>query len=150
MVGLNLAPAQIWQDDCYYLNEETGRCERKYWIILAVSPDEEDLVTAVFTSKSNGLIESPACSLGPPRAGYYVGAPGNILLLPTWVDFSSVKFLDVYDLKLHIKQKRTHLTSQTLSSNLFCGVLRCTLQSEDISKRQASWIGDTAESLGCK
>lgn len=150
MNGLSLAPAQIWRDDCYYLNKVTGCCERKYWIVLALSPGLDDLVTAVFTSKPNGLMERPACSLGPPRAGYYVGAPGDVLIRPSWLDFSSVRYLDTYDLQLHMEQGRTYFTGQVLPSDVFCEILRCALQSEDITKRQARWVGDTAETLGCK
>jgi hypothetical protein len=78
MPKVSVAPGQIWRDDCYYLDRQTGECKRKYVLILAADAGG-DALTAVFTSKPNGLTENPACSLGPPRAGYFVGTPGGAL-----------------------------------------------------------------------
>ena len=50
---------QIWQDDCYYLDDQTGQCMRKFVLILAINAQTGDSVTVVFTSKSNGLPETP-------------------------------------------------------------------------------------------
>lgn len=143
-----VAPGQIWQDECYYLDRQTGECKRKYVLILATDGNG-DSVTAVFTSKPHGLAENPACSLGPPRAGYFVGVPGGVFNLPTWVDFSSLDTLDGDDLANHIVSGRTRLLAQTLTPQIFCAVLRCVLQSDDITGRQARWIGDTVASLNC-
>ncbi|MDD5176659.1 MAG: hypothetical protein PHQ05_09585 [Sterolibacterium sp.] len=148
MIQIAVAPGQIWQDDCYYLDRLTGECKRKYVLVLAVD-GSGDAVTAVFTSKPHGLTETPACSLGPPRAGYFVGVPGGVFNQPTWVDFSSLDTLDGFDLATHVSSGRTRLLSQTLPAEIFCGVLRCVLQSEDITARQARWIGDTAAKLNC-
>lgn len=123
---------------------------RKYVLVLAVEINSNDSVTAPFTSKSNGLNETPPCSLGPPRSGYYVGTPGGVLSMPTWVDFSNLNILDVYDLNLHVKSGRTALIPQSLPLDTFCMVLRCALQFEDTTMRQAKWIGDTVETLNCK
>lgn len=149
MAGLVVAPGQIWQDDCYYFDEATGKCMRKYVLVLAVEPKSGDCVTAVFTSKSHGLTENPPCSLGPPRAGYFVGAPGGALSQPTWVDFSSVSTLDSGDLGIHVRTGRKRLVPLSLPQNVFCAVLRCLLQCEDISLREARWIADAAAVLGC-
>lgn len=147
MAKISVTAGQIWRDDCYYLDRETGECKRKYVLILAVDPGASDAVTAAFTSKSHGLTEIPACSLGPPRAGYFVGVPGGELKLPTWVDFSSVDILDSYDLGIHVGSGRTSLITQTLDREILCAVLRCALQSDDITGRQARWIGNTAAAL---
>jgi len=144
-----VAPGQISQDYCYYLDRETGACQRKYVLILALAPGGGDSVTAVFTTKSHGLVEQPACSLGPPRAGYFVGVPGAPLGQPSWVDFSSVQTLDHADLAMHVKSGRTRLLVLSLAPPAFCKVLRCLLQSSDITGRQAKWIADAAASLGC-
>lgn len=143
------AAGQIWQDNCYYFDHDTGKCMRKYVIVLAVEPKSGDCVTAVFTSKSHGLTEDPACSLGPPRAGYYVGVPGDALTKPTWVDFSSVTTLDSGDFAAHVRTGRKNLTSLAMPAKTFCAVLRCVLQCEDITLRESRWIGDTASSLNC-
>ena len=143
-----IAPGQIWRDDCYYLDHTTGECMRKYFLVLA-DCGSGDALTAVFTSKPNGLTETPACNLGPPRAGYFVGAPGGVLHVPTWVDFNSLAVLDAADLKTHITTSRTSLLKQTLPTETLCGVIRCLLQSDDITRRQAKWLFDTASQLGC-
>lgn len=95
-------PGQIWKDDCYYFDPNTGECKRKYVLVLAVDHASDDCVTMVFTSRPNGLTEQPPCSLGPPRAGYFVGTPGSMLNKPTWVDFNNVQTLDSADLKKHV------------------------------------------------
>lgn len=147
MAAIAVAPGQIWQDDCYYLDRQTGGCKRKYVLILAA--DAGDALTAVFTSKPNGLTEKPACNLGPPRAGFFVGVPGGVFGQPTWVDFNSLEMLDAADLALHVATGRTHMLTQTLNTAMLCAVLRCLLQSDDITQRQARWLGDTAAVLNC-
>jgi hypothetical protein len=142
-------PGQIWRDDCYYLDRSTGECQRKYVLVIAIDAASQDAVTAVFTSKPNGLTEQPACSSGPPRAGYFVGTPGGVLAKPTWVEFTSLDLLDVADLKRHIRQGRKALTEQALTIEVFCSVLRCALRSDDVTRRQARLISDLAAQLGC-
>ena len=149
VVASRFLPGQIWQDNCYYLNRSTGACERKYVLVLAVDASRRDVVTAVFTSKSHGLTEAPACSSGPPRAGYFVGVPGGRLMVPTWVDFSSLDTVDEADLRQQITQGRTTLLPQTLSAPMFCAVLRCVLRSEDVTGRQARLIGDAISTNRC-
>ena len=149
MPAVFVQAGQIWRDDCYYLNRETGECMRKYVLILAVEANCSDAVTAAFTSKSHGLTETPPCSLGPPRSGHYVGVPGGVLSMPTWVDFSSIDTLDAYDLGIHVSSGRKSLVDQTLPAEILCAVLRCVLQSDDITGRQARWIGDAIEALNC-
>ncbi|HJV25332.1 MAG TPA: hypothetical protein VJ673_06580 [Aromatoleum sp.] len=142
------APGQIWQDDCYYLDQQTGECRRKFVVVLAVDGCG-DALTAVFTSKPNGLTENPACSLGPPRAGYFVGVPGGQFPKPTWVDFSSLEMLDVADLELHVATGRTRLLNQKVQPPTLCAILRCLLQSDDITGREARLLGDIAAALKC-
>jgi hypothetical protein len=148
-VSVAAQPGQIWCDDCYYLNRETGECQRKYVLVLAIDPRSDDVVTAVFTSKANGLVEQPACNLGPPRSGYFVGAPGGVLTLPSWVDFNSLQDLDIGDLTKLQRSGRMSLMLQTLPAPLLCAVLRCALQSDDLTGRQARLMGDVAAVLRC-
>jgi hypothetical protein len=143
------AAGQIWRDDCYYLDRATGQCQRKYMLVLAVDPRSSDMVTAVFTSKANGLVDSPACNLGPPRSGYYVGVPGGVLQRPSWVDFNSLQDLDAADLSKLQRSGRLSLVAQILPVPVFCAVLRCVQQSDDLTGRQARLIGDVAAALGC-
>jgi hypothetical protein len=142
-------PGQIWRDDCYYLDRSTGQCQRKYLLVLAVDHRSGDAVTAVFTSKSHGLTEQPACSLGPPRAGCFVGVLGGVLPLPSWVDFSSLQDLDAHDLLLQMRSGRKTLLTQTLPTPPFCMVLRCLLGYDDLTGRQSRLVGDVVAGLGC-
>lgn len=146
--GVAMVPGQIWQDDCYYFDAVNGICMRKYFLVLAAGP-HGDALTAVFTSRANGLTEQPACSLGPPRAGYFIGTIARLLPKPTWVDFSSLEMLDVADLALHLETGRSHCLEPTLARPLLCAVLRCLLQSDDVTRRQARLLADTAAVLSC-
>lgn len=141
-------PAQIWRDDCYYLDRSSGQGKPKYLLIIALHADG-DVVTAVFTSKSHGLLESPACSHGPPRAGYFVGTPGGVLTKPTWVDFSSLQDVDSHDFRRWQGQQRVSLLPRALSATLFCGVLRCLQGHQDTTGRQQRLIGDLIGAVGC-
>jgi hypothetical protein len=149
MTVVTAGAGQIWRDDCYYFDPGNGKCMRKYVLVLAVEAKSGDRVTAVFTSKSHGLTENPACSLGPPRAGFFVGIPGGTLTQPTWVDFSSIITLDSSDLATHARAGRKSLIPLALPDKTFCAVLRCALQCEDITLRETRWIGNTAAVLGC-
>lgn len=139
----------LWRDYRYYLDQETGAYKSKYVLILAVSPAGDDALSAVLTSKANGLGEEPACDPGPPRAGYYIGVPGTGLHKPTWVDFSSAADQDAFDFKRMIAIGRIVPEALVLPAAIFCGVLRCLSQSEDINNRQHKWLAATIAALGC-
>ncbi|WP_431259272.1 hypothetical protein ACQ86G_03110 [Roseateles chitinivorans] len=117
--------------------------------MLAVDLRSDDVVTVVFTSKPNGLAEQPACNQGPPRAGYFVGTPGGVLTLPSWVDFNSLQDLDVDDMTKLQRTGRMSLQQQSLPTPLLCAVLRCLLQYDDLTGRQARLIGDVVAALRC-
>jgi len=142
-------PGQVWRDDCYYLDRNTGECQRKYLLVLAVEERNGDVLTVVFTSKPNGLLEQPPCNMGPPRAGYFVGVLGGVLKLPTWVDFNSLQDLGAGDLTRLQRAGRICLMPQTLPTALLCAVLRCVLQFDDLTGRQARLVGDVAAMLRC-
>ena len=138
----------LWLDSRYYLNQETGRYMPKYVLIIATSPNGNDALSAVLTSKANGLREEPACDPGPPRAGYYIGVPGGILYKPTWVDFSSVKDQDDFEFKKLIDNGRIASTEIALSKFIFYGILCCLSKSEDINNRQRKWLAATIAAQG--
>ncbi len=139
----------LWCDSRHYLDEETGEYKRKYVLILATSPSGDEALSAVLTSKSNGLREEPACDPGPPRAGYFVGVPGGGLMKLTWVDFSGVKDQDDFEFKKLLKNGRITPMDLVLPVDVFCGVLRCLSKSEDINNRQHRWLAATIMSQGC-
>ena len=150
MSAVSLAPGQIWQDDYYYLDPKSGECKRKYLLVLAVDAKTQDAITIVFTSQPNGLPDHPACYIGNPRSGFYLGVPGGVLQKETWLDFNSLKTLDADDFALHIKQSRKSLVPQTLSTASFCAVLRCIMQTQDdITNQQWRLLGDTVAKLKC-
>jgi hypothetical protein len=142
-------PNTLWCDSQYYFDPKTGKYYLKYVLILATSPDGTAALSAVLTSKSNGLREAPACDPGPPRAGYYLGVPGSGLTKPTWVDFSSFDNQDDFAFKKSISDNRITSHGLVLSSATFCGILRCLSKSDDLTKRQHKWLADTIGSLGC-
>lgn len=139
----------LWCDSRYYLDQTTGEYKSKYVLILAVGSNGDDALSAVLTSKANGLREDPACDFGPPRAGYYLGVPGVVLYKPTWVDFSSAADQDAFAFKKLIASGRITPVELVLAADVFCGVLRCLSQSEDINNRQHKWLAATIAALGC-
>lgn len=139
----------LWCDTRYYLDQDTGEYKSKYVLILAVGPNGDDALSAVLTSKAHGLREEPACDSGPPRAGYYLGVPGEGLHKPTWVDFSSATDQDAFAFKKLVAAGRITPEALVLPANVFCGVLRCLGQSEDINNRQHKWLASTIAALGC-
>ncbi|MEI7842800.1 MAG: hypothetical protein WCI39_07190 [Gallionellaceae bacterium] len=48
MNELVIGIGQIWRDDCYYLNHDSGECKRKYVLVLATNAQSGDVLTAVF------------------------------------------------------------------------------------------------------
>lgn len=150
MPAASVTPGQIWHDDCYYLDQHSGECKPKYLLVLAVDTKTQDLVTVVFTSQPNGLPDHPACYIGNPRSGFYLGIPGGVFFKETWLDFNSLQTLDADDFALHIKQNRKSLLPQTLLPDSFCAALRCIMQKQDdITKQQWRSLGDTVAQLNC-
>lgn len=137
-----LVPGDIWCHHAYYRDAQNN-CRRKYLLVLSDVPGSGDGLVAVFTTKSNGLNTNPPCSLGNPREGYYVGVPGGVLTQESWVAFDSLDFLDELEVNSLVK------VSMAIPTPLLCRVLRCLLQSSDITNSQARHIGNTAVRLGC-
>lgn len=142
-------PGQIWCDEAYYLNPETGEAQRKYVLVLSVEPASADPLIAVLTSKRHGRPVDPRCHLEFPRAGYYVGVLGGPLQTQSWVDFTEVRLLDEWDMARHVESGQKSLLDDDLPKDLLCGVLRCLQGSDDITMRQQRMIGDTIDMLGC-
>jgi len=130
---ISLVPGDIWCHHAYYRDAQKNY-HKKYLLVLSDVPGSGDGLMAVFTTKPNGLKTDPPCSLGNPREGYYVGVPGGVLTQQSWVAFDVNKLVKV---------------SGTISTPLLCSVLRCLLQSSDITYSQAKHIGNTAARLVC-
>ncbi len=139
---ITLVPGDIWCDFAYYRDAQNNY-HKKYLLVLSDVPGSGDGLVAVFTTKPNGLNTNPPCSLGNPREGYYVGVQGGVLKQESWVAFDSLDFLDESEVNSLKKEE------QSIPSPLLCMVLRCLLQSPDITNSQARYIGDTAARLSC-
>jgi hypothetical protein len=137
----------LWRDAHYYRHPETGSFMPKYVLILAVSPDAGDALTAVMTSKPNGLREDPPCQLGNPRAGYFLGIPGQPLCKPTWVDFNSLVVQDILDFQERGRHYIVTAEPLQLPAPVFCSLLRCVAQSEDLSRRHHDWVLNALDHL---
>ncbi len=135
-------PGDIWRDDTYYRDTQNSY-RRKYLLVLSDMPGSGDCLAAVFTTKPKGLNDHPPCSLGNPRKGYYVGVPGGVLTQESWVAFESLDFLD------ESERNRLGKPCGAIPTPLLCKVLRCLLQSDDITTSQARHIGNTAARLSC-
>ena len=65
------------------------------------------------------------------------------------MDFNSLQDLDASDLLKLQRSGRMSPLPLALPAPLFCGVLRCLLQSDDLTGRQARLVGDVTAGLGC-
>lgn len=135
-------PGSVICHPSYYREPQTGRWKTKYLLVLA-NTSAGDILVAVFTTKPKGLRTEPPCTLGHPREGYYVGIPGAELMQESWIAFDSLDFLDESD----AEKKRT--LALVISNQLLCQILRCLLQSSDVTFKQAKYLGDTAAELAC-
>lgn len=145
---ISLVPGDIWCHHAYYRDAQKNY-HKKYLLVLSDVPGSGDGLMAVFTTKPNGLKTDPPCSLGNPREGYYVGVPGGVLTHQSWVAFDSLDFLDELEVNRLVKVNKLVKVSGTISTPLLCSVLRCLLQSSDITYSQAKHIGNTAARLVC-
>jgi hypothetical protein len=138
---------EIWLDTKYYYDGVSYF--PKYVIVLAVDPSGDAIVVRL-TTKSNGLPENPACHHGVPRCGYFVGVPGAAPLhRKTWVAFDDFFDLEARFIHASIQNARYVLTGTTLHPGVYCGLLRCAIQSDDISKKQRNWVYTTIAACGC-
>ena len=137
---------EIWCHEAYYLRQ--GCPQRKYIIILGDRSNNHNPLITRLTSRPNGLPSEPRCHNGNPRSGFFVGPIGGVLPLPTWVVFQDIDHLDDSEYAL-VKSGTIHPTELTLGTSLFCRLLRCVQQNDDITNRQYLHIGDTLEQLQC-
>lgn len=137
---------QIWHNKNYYQTDD-GQQMPKFEALLARGPGPGDLLTACFTSKPNGLPESPACFLGPPRAGYCVGLLGPPMTKMSWVDFNSVKYRDQYYTDKWFRAGVLTLTGLSLTPAVLRNVLECLSGSDDLRTGHWKWIQATLHDL---
>ncbi|CAB3847156.1 hypothetical protein LMG2828_01750 [Achromobacter piechaudii] len=140
------ALGQIWRNERYYLSDD-GQWKPKFEVVLAQSPDSDDVLTACFTSKPHGLTDAPACCIGPQRFGYYVGLLGKPMELESWVDFKSVDYRDPFETNKWFKGGFVKLSGLLLTNTVLRDVLECLKQSDDLKKRQSNWIHSTLGKL---
>ncbi len=133
---------EIWTHLQYELSD--GSYKPKHLIILGERNHRFEVLYARLTSRPNGLPDNPPCYHGNPRSGYYLGVPGGILNKETWVVFDDIAYLDSRDMR--------YLTNSNLMAPtaIFCSLLRCIQQSEDILGIQYDQIMDTIQSVRCQ
>ncbi len=85
--------------------------------------------------------EVPACSLGYPYPGFFLGVIGGHLPLKTWVDLRWLPDVDSLDVvrmtKLGIMARAT-----TLSAGSLKGLLECAARADDTTRQQERALRD--------
>lgn len=132
---------EIWTHRRYMLSD--GDFSPKHLIIIGEHDDQFDLLCARLSSRPNGLPINPPCHNGNPRSGFYLGIPGGCLQKETWVIFDDVSYLGDCEWK-YLEKANT-----SIDQSLFCALLRCLQQSEDIQNRQHRQISDMIQSIDC-
>lgn len=132
---------EIWTHQKYQLSD--GSYKPKHLVILGECNQKYDLLYARLTSRSNGLPSDPPCYHGNPRSGFYLGIPGNRLAQHTWVVFDDISYLDSREVQY------LQYTGLIVPNPIFCNLLRCIQQSEDILGIQYSQIMDTIQEINC-
>lgn len=132
---------EIWTHEKYILSN--GSFASKHLLVIGEQDSRYDVLYVRLTSRPNGLRDNPRCSLGNPRSGFYLGVPGGPLQQNTWVVFSDVDYLCSGD-KGYVVNTRV-----TIETSLFCELLRCIQQSDDITGMQYNQIGDVIQRLRC-
>jgi hypothetical protein len=138
---------EIWSDTKHLFSN--GVYVAKYVIVLAVGPSGDALVIRL-TTKPKGLPSLPACHHGAPRSGYFVGIPGAAPLhRETWAVFDDFFDLDSHLVATGIGNGRYVQTGTTFPAAKYCALLRCAIQSDDITKKQRNMVYSTIEACNC-
>ena len=130
----------IYRHERFYRDAATGELKPKFLVFLAPTPGE-DWVTRLLTSQANMRAEDPACSLGYPYPGFFLGVIGNPLPLKTWVDLRWLADLDSLDVvrmtKLGVMRKVADLPVKALRP-----LLKCAAAADDSTRQQERALRD--------
>ena len=135
-----MQPGHVYRHEAFYRNDETGKPEPKYLVVLATLPSG-DLVARLLTSRAHGRPEIPPCYHGRPYSSYYLGVIGGPLSAKSWVDLRYLDDFDEFEFKRRLKSTRlafiTSLTKEVLSD-----LLDCAAAAEDTTRQQEQAMRD--------
>ena len=130
----------MYRHEAFYLNDETGELEAKYFLLLAPLP-EGDLVARLLTSRPHGRPEDPACFHGHPYSSFYLGVLGGSLSAKSWLDLRYLDDFDGVEFQRRLKIKRISLT-MAIAKAMFLDALDCAAGADDTSRSQERAIRD--------
>ena len=135
-------PGEIWRDDAYYPDPDTGELLPKFLLVLGVRAADGDVVYKLLTSRAHGRPETPVCYHGMPYPGYFLGLVTNPLLpLNTWVDLRESEEYDRREFD-RFQQAGRLAYVHTLQGATFIDAARCVAGAPDTLKRQRVVIQD--------
>ena len=140
-----MQPGEVYRHEAFYLNNETGELEPKYFLLLATLPDG-DLVVRLLTSRQHGRPENPACYHGHPYSSFYLGVLGGSLSAKSWLD---LRYLDDFDSVEFQRRLRTQRIRHimTISDAMFVEALACAAGADDTTRSQERAIRDQLSRL---
>jgi hypothetical protein len=136
---------QIHRQEDFYFSSETGRLEPKYFVVLALNPDD-DVVARLLTSRAHGRPERPPCYHGHPYPGFYLDVLGAPLGTKSWVDLRGLEDFDISVIQRKQKQKRITLVT-TLPVGTLAALLECAANADDTTKLQEASIRNQLAAL---
>lgn len=140
-----MRPGEVYRHEAFYLNDETGELEAKYFLLLAPLP-AGDLVARLLTSRQHGRPETPACFHGHPYSSFYLGVLGDPLSAKSWLDLRYLDDFDGVEFQRRLQTKRIRLI-MTLSKAMFLAALDCAAGADDTSRSQERAIRDQLSRL---
>lgn len=131
---------QIYFDQEFYCDLDTGVLKGKYFLVLAVDP-AGDVVSRLLTSRQNGRPKAPPCYHGLPYPGFYLGIIGGPLNRESWIDLRELEDFERSSLDNRIRSGKARLITQ-LPRPLLGDALNCIAAADDTTLRQERLIRD--------
>jgi hypothetical protein len=138
-------PGHVYRHEDFYRNNETGKPEPKYLVVLATLASG-DFVARLLTSRAHGRPETPPCYHGRPYSSFYLGVIGGPLSAKSWVDLRHLDDFDEFEFQRRLKSTRiTFITS--LAKEVLSSLLGCAAAAEDTTRLQEQAMRDTLAKL---
>ena len=130
----------VLRHEHFYRDEASGQLKRKYLVLLAPTASE-NWVAGVLTSQANMRHEVPPCSHRPPYPGFFLGIPGEPLILKTWVDLGWLAEVDPFDVS---RLTRAGVIARVLElpKAMLTSLLGCAAAADDTTVAQERAIRD--------
>lgn len=136
----------IYRDEQFYTDGQTGQLKPKYLLVLAVPP-KGDIVARLITSKHETLrSENPPCHHGDPYPGFYLGIPGGALGKKSWLDLRRFDDLDADTFHRRMSKQIIRLV-QRIEGQLLRQALQCAAAAEDTTRLQERHMRDALARL---